>query len=204
MGFRFNKRVKICKGVTVNLGKKGASLSVGTKGYRKTFSKNGTRTTVGIPGTGISYTDYKKHGEHNNNNNSVSAMEVAKKVTNDTVNKIDSKIKEQKDSTMLKQYSNFVTMFVISFIFAIIGLLFDLFTVQMISAGIMITGLVYILVFNRQVLQCQMGIYYYNKNNFHKSLKYCEKALRHRKVKDEVEKKANEIKMNMISNRLEG
>lgn len=60
MGLRFNKRIKICKGVSVNLGKKGASLSVGTKGYRKTFSKNGTRTTVGIPGSGISYTDYQK------------------------------------------------------------------------------------------------------------------------------------------------
>lgn len=62
MGFRFNKRVKICKGVTLNLGKKGASVSVGTKGARVTVGKNGTRTTVGIPGTGISYTDYKKHG----------------------------------------------------------------------------------------------------------------------------------------------
>ena len=34
MGLNFRKSVKICKGVRVNFGKKGASLSVGTKGCR--------------------------------------------------------------------------------------------------------------------------------------------------------------------------
>lgn len=56
MGFRFRKSFKIAPGVRVNLNKKSASISVGTKGARITKSTSGrTTTTVGIPGTGISY-----------------------------------------------------------------------------------------------------------------------------------------------------
>ncbi|AGY77972.1 DUF4236 domain-containing protein [Clostridium autoethanogenum] len=61
MGFRFRKSIKILPGVKLNIGKKGInSVSVGGHGFTKNISKNGTRTTVGIPGSGISYTDYKK------------------------------------------------------------------------------------------------------------------------------------------------
>lgn len=56
MGLRFRKSIKIAPGVRVNLNKKSASISVGTKGARITKSTSGrTTTTVGIPGTGISY-----------------------------------------------------------------------------------------------------------------------------------------------------
>lgn len=56
MGLRMRKSFKICKGVRVNFGKKGASLSFGTKGLRHTIHSSGKRTSsVGIPGTGISY-----------------------------------------------------------------------------------------------------------------------------------------------------
>jgi hypothetical protein len=40
----------------MNLSKSGVSASIGTRGAWLTFGRNGTRTTVGIPGTGISYT----------------------------------------------------------------------------------------------------------------------------------------------------
>lgn len=57
MGLRFRKSIKICKGVRVNLGKSGASLSIGTKGCRYSMHTSGRRTaSVGIPGTGIYYT----------------------------------------------------------------------------------------------------------------------------------------------------
>lgn len=57
MGVRYRKSIKIAPGVKVNLGKKSASISVGGKGYRKTFSTTGrTTTSVGIPGSGLSYT----------------------------------------------------------------------------------------------------------------------------------------------------
>ena len=61
MGLRMRKSIQICKGVKVNLGLKGASLSFGTKGLRHTIHTSGRKTTtVGIPGTGISYS--KTHG----------------------------------------------------------------------------------------------------------------------------------------------
>ena len=72
MGFRFRKSIKIAPGVRVNLNKKSASISVGTKGARITKSTSGrTTTTVGIPGTGISYS--KSH--------------TSKRKTSSTVNK---------------------------------------------------------------------------------------------------------------------
>lgn len=61
MGLRVRKSIQICKGVKLNLGTTGASLSFGTKGLRHTIHTSGRRTTsVGIPGTGISYV--KTHG----------------------------------------------------------------------------------------------------------------------------------------------
>lgn len=57
MGFRFRKSVKIAPGLKVNLGLKGASLSIGGKGATVNVGKNGVRGTVGIPGTGISYSE---------------------------------------------------------------------------------------------------------------------------------------------------
>lgn len=56
MGLRFRKSIKLAPGVRVNLGKKSASVSVGGKGARYTVSSTGRRTSsVGIPGTGLSY-----------------------------------------------------------------------------------------------------------------------------------------------------
>lgn len=57
MGFRVRKSFKIAPGVRVNVGKKSAGISVGTKGARVSVnSRTGARATVGIPGSGISYT----------------------------------------------------------------------------------------------------------------------------------------------------
>ena len=61
MGTRFQKRVKIFPGVTLNLSKSGVSASIGVKGARKTFGHGKTRTTVGLPGTGLSYTTIKSN-----------------------------------------------------------------------------------------------------------------------------------------------
>ena len=61
MGFRFFKRIKIFPGLTLNLSKTGASLSAGVRGAHVTVGSKGVRQTVGLPGTGLFYTDYKKH-----------------------------------------------------------------------------------------------------------------------------------------------
>lgn len=58
MGFRFRKSVKIAPGVRLNFGNKSSSVSFGGKGFRHTISTSGRRTTsVGIPGTGLSYSE---------------------------------------------------------------------------------------------------------------------------------------------------
>jgi uncharacterized protein DUF4236 len=56
MGFRFRKSVSILPGVRLNFGKQGfSSVSVGRKGFTMSAGRRGTRTTVGLPGTGLSY-----------------------------------------------------------------------------------------------------------------------------------------------------
>lgn len=55
MGLKFRKSIKMGP-VRINLSKSGIGYSVGTKGARITKSAKGkTRATVGIPGTGLSY-----------------------------------------------------------------------------------------------------------------------------------------------------
>jgi hypothetical protein len=54
MGFRFSKRIKICKGVSVNLSKSGIGMSAGMRGFRVSTGPSGSYMTSSIPGTGIS------------------------------------------------------------------------------------------------------------------------------------------------------
>ena len=55
--FRFRRSVRILPGIRINLGKRSASVSVGVRGAHVTFGgPRGTRATVGLPGTGLSYT----------------------------------------------------------------------------------------------------------------------------------------------------
>ena len=50
---RFRKRVKIAKGLNLNLSKSGLSLSAGGKGLSTTVGTKGAYVNYGIPGTGI-------------------------------------------------------------------------------------------------------------------------------------------------------
>ena len=64
MGLGFKKSIKIAPGVRVNLGKKSAGLSFGVKGASYSINSSGRKTTtIGIPGTGLSYStsSRKKH-----------------------------------------------------------------------------------------------------------------------------------------------
>ena len=64
MGFRFRKSFKIAPGVRVNVGKKSIGISAGVKGARVSVNSKGRVTkTVGIPGTGLSYTDTSTIGK---------------------------------------------------------------------------------------------------------------------------------------------
>ncbi|MGB8422222.1 DUF4236 domain-containing protein [Paraburkholderia sp.] len=62
MGFRFRKSISIAKGLRVNLSKTGGSLSVGHRGDTINIGKRGVYSTLGYPGSGLSYR--QKIGAH--------------------------------------------------------------------------------------------------------------------------------------------
>ena len=64
MGILFRKRIKIVKGVHLNVSKSGTSLSVGPRGAKVTIGKKGVYANVGIPGTGL-YARQKISGARN-------------------------------------------------------------------------------------------------------------------------------------------
>ena len=55
MGFRFHKRIRIFKGLTLNLSKSGTSWTVGGPGASVNVRGDKVTGTVGAPGTGLSY-----------------------------------------------------------------------------------------------------------------------------------------------------
>ena len=55
MGFRFQKRIRIFKGLTLNLSKSGTSWTVGGPGASVNVRGDKLTGTVGAPGTGLSY-----------------------------------------------------------------------------------------------------------------------------------------------------
>jgi hypothetical protein len=58
MGLRFRKSIKIAPGVKLNINKKSCSVTVGKRGAHYTINSKGKHTaSVGIPGTGLSYTN---------------------------------------------------------------------------------------------------------------------------------------------------
>ena len=60
MPFRFSRRVSTPFG-RINISKSGVSLTEGVKGAHITFGRT-PRITLGIPGSGISWTETMEHG----------------------------------------------------------------------------------------------------------------------------------------------
>lgn len=67
MGFRFQKRIKLVPGITLNLSRKGISTSIGTTGARVTLGHGQTRVTTGMSGSGISHTTITKNKSNGSN-----------------------------------------------------------------------------------------------------------------------------------------
>jgi hypothetical protein len=55
MGLRFRRSIRLARGMRINLSKSAPSLSVGRPGVTVNINAQGTRTTVGLPGSGLSY-----------------------------------------------------------------------------------------------------------------------------------------------------
>lgn len=54
MGYRFSRRIRICKGVHLNVSKLGVGISLGFRGASISTGPRGTYLNTSIPGTGIS------------------------------------------------------------------------------------------------------------------------------------------------------
>ncbi len=64
MGFRFRKSIKLFPGFKINLTHKGiSSASIGKPGASLNIGKKSTRTSVGIPGTGLSYSKHQPYSK---------------------------------------------------------------------------------------------------------------------------------------------
>jgi hypothetical protein len=61
MGLRFRRSIKLVPGVRLNVGLGRTSLSIGGKGFTYNVGSNGSRVTVGIPGSGLSYSTSVQH-----------------------------------------------------------------------------------------------------------------------------------------------
>lgn len=60
MSLRFRKSINLGGGVRLNFNKKSTGISFGTKGARYSINSNGRKTaSVGIPGTGLYWTQSK-------------------------------------------------------------------------------------------------------------------------------------------------
>ncbi|MGL4791168.1 MAG: DUF4236 domain-containing protein, partial [Anaerotignaceae bacterium] len=100
MGLRMRKSITICKGVRVNFGKTGTSLSFGTRGLRQTIHSSGRVTSsIGIPGTGLSYVTTSGGNKRSRSVNALQAKQIRQQ----------EKYNELKNNQLLvEQYNNFV------------------------------------------------------------------------------------------------
>lgn len=65
MGLNIRRSIKIGKHTKLNISKSGLGISTGTKGARVSIGPHGVRKTIGIPGTGISYTKQQNFKKRN-------------------------------------------------------------------------------------------------------------------------------------------
>lgn len=69
MGLRFRKSINLGGGVRLNFNKKSTGISFGTKGARYSINSNGRKTaSIGIPGTGLYWTESKTNKGKGNTN----------------------------------------------------------------------------------------------------------------------------------------
>lgn len=72
MSLRYSRRIKICKGVHLNISKSGVGISLGGRGASISSGPKGTYINTGIPGTGISFR--QKVGAASNQNYNTSNL----------------------------------------------------------------------------------------------------------------------------------
>ena len=54
--------VQVIPGVRLNFSKSGVSTTIGGRGLHTTYGRGHARTTIGVPGTGLSYSTTRRSG----------------------------------------------------------------------------------------------------------------------------------------------
>jgi len=90
MAFRFRRSFKVAPGIRLNVGKRGFSTSIGTRGARVTVGgSRGVTTTVGIPGSGLSYTSRMSGSARRVNSSSATTTTPPGPATNAAIRRTD-------------------------------------------------------------------------------------------------------------------
>lgn len=126
MALRFRKSIKVAPGVRLNISKKSIGVSAGVKGYRKSINSSGRVTTsVGVPGTGVSYVttkNVKKSGNPSASAHSTAAPSSSSGTGTARQAERTAVQKEKKPKTAAvlldKPDASFIVFAVIIFIFA--------------------------------------------------------------------------------------
>lgn len=65
-GLRFQKRIKLFPGITINLSKSGLGISAGVRGAHIGIDSRGKKyESLGLPGSGLSYRHYEPKASSN-------------------------------------------------------------------------------------------------------------------------------------------
>ena len=105
MGLKFRKSVKIAPGVKININKKSVSTTFGTKGASHTVNSKGKRTTtVGIPGTGLSYSSSTQKKRNQNEFDDVFLASSKSKKIDDSIESEDYGLNPNANTTPEKGY----------------------------------------------------------------------------------------------------
>jgi hypothetical protein len=105
MGLRIRKSISLGKGVRLNVGKSGVGVSFGTRGLRYSINSSGRRTTtVGIPGTGLSYsTSTGARGKRNYSSNAYNTRQRLQE------QRQQQKLNEvQQNKLQVEEYNNYI------------------------------------------------------------------------------------------------
>lgn len=62
MGFRFQRRIRIAPGLSLNVSKSGLGVSVGPRGAKLSIGPRGMSHSIGLPGTGLHYREETRWG----------------------------------------------------------------------------------------------------------------------------------------------
>jgi hypothetical protein len=64
MSLRFRRRFRVAPGIMLNLSRSGISTSIGVRGAHVTFGRRGRRATIRLPGSGLSWSEYRPYRHH--------------------------------------------------------------------------------------------------------------------------------------------